>query len=240
MHRLQGTTALVTGASSGIGRAIAVALAQRGADLWLVGRRLPELEATASAASEHGVRATPHAADLTEAGVAERLAAEAGAQGLGVLVHCAGVMQHAPMAEAGLSDLDAHYQANLRAPYALTQALLPALTAAQGEIVFVNSSVVMHPGAGTGQYAAMEAGLRAVADSLRQEVNAAGVRVLSIYPGRTATPRQERLHEQEGRDYRPERLMQPEDVAEAVCGALELPRTAEITDLHLRPFLKPL
>ena len=76
-------------------------------------------------------------------------------------------------------------------------------------------------------------------DSLRDEVNEDGVRVLSVFPGRTATPRQERIHAGEGREYRPERLLQPADVASVVVCALELPRTAEVTDISLRPFLKP-
>jgi NADP-dependent 3-hydroxy acid dehydrogenase YdfG len=64
--------------------------------------------------------------------------------------------------------------------------------------------------------------------------------VTSIYPGRTATPRQATLHALEGRPYRPERLMQPDDVAAMVLGALGLARTAEVTDIRIRPMLKPL
>ena len=70
------------------------------------------------------------------------------------------------------------------------------------------------------------------------EVNADGIRVLSLYPGRTATPMQAAVHEMESREYRPERLMRPEDVASAAIHALKLPRSAEVTDLHLRPLLK--
>jgi NADP-dependent 3-hydroxy acid dehydrogenase YdfG len=70
-------------------------------------------------------------------------------------------------------------------------------------------------------------------------VNEDGVRVLSVFPGRTATPRQERIHRQEGREYVPDRLMQPSDVAGIVTSALAMPRTAEVTDVHLRPFQKP-
>jgi NADP-dependent 3-hydroxy acid dehydrogenase YdfG len=63
--------------------------------------------------------------------------------------------------------------------------------------------------------------------------------VTSVYPGRTATPRQARIHEWEGKAYRPERLLQPEDIAAMVVAALELPRTAEVTDITIRSMTKP-
>jgi len=62
--------------------------------------------------------------------------------------------------------------------------------------------------------------------------------VLSVYPGRTATPMQARIHEREGREYLPEFLVQPEDVAEAIATAISLSRTSELTELHLRPARK--
>ena len=71
-----------------------------------------------------------------------------------------------------------------------------------------------------------------------KEVNADGIRVLSIFPGRTATPRMEKLFAKEGRAYKPELLLQPEDVAEMVTHALRLPRTAEVTDISIRPMQK--
>jgi len=77
-----------------------------------------------------------------------------------------------------------------------------------------------------------------MADSLRAEVNAKGVRILSVYPGRTASPMQEAVHRSEEKAYSPERLLQPGDVAAMVLAALALPRTAEVTDLMLRPMLK--
>ena len=89
------------------------------------------------------------------------------------------------------------------------------------------------------QYAATKAALKAMADSLREEVNPDGVRVLSIFVGRTATPMQAALHEAEGKEYRPERLLQPEDIASTIVHALCMPRTAEITEVDIRPMQKP-
>ena len=108
-----------------------------------------------------------------------------------------------------------------------------------GQVVFVNSSAGLTARAGVGQYAATKHALRAVADSFREEVNADGLRVLSVFLGRTATPMQEAVHKMEGKAYYPERLMQAEDVAAVVVNALSLPRTAEVTDIYARPMKKP-
>lgn len=89
-----------------------------------------------------------------------------------------------------------------------------------------------------GQYSATKYALRAFADSLRDEVNADGLRVLSVFLGRTASPMQATLHEMEKKTYNPERLIQPEDVAAIVLAALSVPYTAEVTDIHIRPLRK--
>ena len=132
-------------------------------------------------------------------------------------------------------------QSTLRARYLLTQATLPMILASQGQIVFVNSSVGGRaPGPGLGQYAATQHALRAIADSLRAEVNPQGVRVLSVFPGRTATPMQARLCELEGKGLQSRAPdPQPEDIASTVIHALTLPRTAEITEISIRPFVSP-
>jgi NADP-dependent 3-hydroxy acid dehydrogenase YdfG len=106
-------------------------------------------------------------------------------------------------------------------------------------VVFVNSSAALSARANVGQYAATKHALKAVADSLREEVNAAGVRVLSLFVGRTATRMQAELHAVEGKAYDPESLIQPEDVAALAVHALALPSTVEVTDIVLRPLRKP-
>src|ERR1700741_1963961 len=121
------------------------------------------------------------------------------------------------------------YRSNVRGHYALTQALLDLLRKQKGQVVFINSSAGLRSPATVGQFSATQHAFRAMADSLRDEVNSDGVRVLSVYPGRTATPRMAALFANEGRPYRPELLMQPEDIAVMVSQALSLPRTAEVT-----------
>lgn len=232
--------AVVTGASSGIGRAIALALAAQGATLCLVGRRLETLEAVADKARPTASHIRCYRADLTrDEDIAELAACLQRDWGvIDMLIHSAGVISLGKLEDAPVEDFDRQYRINVRAPYILTQALLPMLRLRRGQIVFVNSSAGLSARANVSQYAATKHALKAIADSLREEVNAEGLRVLSVYPGRTASPMQAAVHEMEGRPYHPERLMQPEDVAAVVIHALSLPRSAEVTDIHIRPLSK--
>jgi NAD(P)-dependent dehydrogenase (short-subunit alcohol dehydrogenase family) len=161
------------------------------------------------------------------------------AGGLDILIHSAGVFYQAHMERARPEDLDHLYAVNVRAPYLLTQQLLPLLIAARGQIVFINSSVGLSAKRpDVGQYGATKHALKAIADSLREEVNPKGIRILSVFLGRTATPMQEAIYRREGRAYHPEALLQPEDVASVVIHTLMLPATAEVLDISMRPMLK--
>jgi NADP-dependent 3-hydroxy acid dehydrogenase YdfG len=232
-----GTTAVVTGAGSGIGRALARELLARDVTVWLVGRRREKLEETAEG---HAALARICPTDLTDdASAAELVAAIHGeAQAVDVLAHCAGVIVSGTIEESDPEGFDLQYRTNVRAVYSLSRLLLPLLRSAKGDVVVLNSSIVFGSRPGIAQYAATQQALRALTDTLRREVNEDGIRVLSVFPGRTATPRQERLYEGEGAEYRPELLLQPEDLVTIVVAALELPRTAEVTDIRIRPMLK--
>jgi len=237
MNTFRGVVAVVTGASGGIGEAIALELAGEGARLLLSGRSAGKLGLVAERAQDLSPGVETFAADLAEDDAVRALADRALAAfgGVDLLIHSIGLFLGGPFASP-VEDLDRQYRVNVHAPYLLTQALLPSLIYRQGQVVFVNSSSGFHPArAGWVAYSASKHALRAVADGLRDEVNAKGVRVLTVFPGRTATPMQEEVHRYEGRPYDPERFLQPRDVAAAVLNALALPRTAEVTDLHLRP-----
>jgi short-subunit dehydrogenase len=231
------TVALITGASSGVGRALALRFATTTARLVLVGRDAARLEAVATEVESRGARAEcelvefddPGAVDELGARLAERLPA------VTALLHCAGAFADGSIAALPADELDRILAVNLRAPYMLTRALLGALQAGPGDVVFINSSVVGQRRSGLAVYGASKAGLVAVADSLRQEMNPLGVRVLSVFLGATATAMQEQIHAQAARAYRPEALLQASDVAQLVHATLELPRGAEVTDLHVRP-----
>ena len=222
-----GRTAVVTGATGGIGGAVARALAAAGATVHALGRR--------AAAAEPGL--VWHRVDLGDDAAVAGLAAELG-PGLDVLVHAAGTYGTGEVATLPVAELDRQWRINVRAPYLLTQALLPALVARRGQVAFVNSSVWGNARAGMAAYAGGKYALKALADALRAEVNPAGIRVLSVFPGRTATRMQAEIHRAEGAPWRPEALLQPEDVAAALVAALALPATAEVTDIHIRPARK--
>ena len=225
---MKNQVALITGASGGIGSAIARALAEEGVRLFLVGRHLEKLTVAGEAFQ----------ADLTDDAQLRATAARVREVfgGVDLLIHSIGLFRAGPLETSPVEDIDAQYRVNLRVPYLLTQELLPSLIERQGQVVFINSGAGSHPAKGSwGAYSATKHGLRALADSLRDEVNRKGVRVLTVFPGRTATPMQEEVHRFEGRPYDPSRFLQPEDIAASVVQALRLPRTAELTDLHIRP-----
>src|SRR5262249_24806694 len=142
---------------------------------------------------------------------------------LDVLVLGAGIYERSSDPAA----LARQFASNVHGPCALLQALLPCIMRAQGLVIFMNSTQGLAASPGVGQYAATQHALRALADSLRQEVNDKGVRVSSVFLGRTATARQESIFALEGRTYRPELLIQPIDVANLVLQLTQLSRTAE-------------
>ena len=124
---------------------------------------------------------------------------------------------------------------NAVSPAELTRLLLPALRAARGQIVFVNSGAGLRVSPEWGAYAASKFAVRAIADAVRAEERENGVRVTTVYPGRTATPMQQKVHQQEGADYDASRWIDPASVATTILAALDLPRDAELTELTVRP-----
>jgi NADP-dependent 3-hydroxy acid dehydrogenase YdfG len=232
-----GRIAVLSGATSDIGRAIGLRLAAAGAKLRLLARNRATLEALAEQlrAVCDDVRSFP--IDLSVD--ASLIALGRDLDRVDVLVHGAGVYEMGDIERAPIADLDLQYRVNVRGPLLLTQALLPRLRDARGEIVFLNSTLgleVRRPG--IGPYAATQHALRALADAVRTELNADGIRVLTVHLGRTATARQARIFALEDRPYSAGLLVQPEDVADMVLAALRLPRTAEVTEIRIRPMVK--
>ncbi len=232
--------AVVTGSSSGIGRAVAQALAGRGMSLCLTGRDAGRLQDCAREIEPRAARVLVHLADLSSdqgiRGLVERVGAVLGR--MDVLVHAAGVLHLGSVEAAGWDDLDEQYRVNLRAPFLITKAFLPMLRESNGQIVFVNSTAGLAAGVDNGLYAATKHALRSLAGSIRDHVNQYGVRVLSVFPGRTATPMQEAVQQFEGRRCEAADLLQPSDVAHVIVAALSLPRTAEVTEVVMRPSKK--
>jgi NADP-dependent 3-hydroxy acid dehydrogenase YdfG len=240
VNSLSNRVAVITGSGSGIGKAIAQALAARGSVVCLVGRRTETLQAVLGTKASEAGRAFCYEADLAIKHDVEMLVGKLrdAFSGIDILVHGAGVIKLSRLEYASEEQLDEQYRINLRAPYLLTRALMPMICSRKGQIVFLNSTAGLRAGANVSQYAATKHALKAVADSVREELNPAGVRVLSLFLGRTATPMQASIFAAEQREYNPAILMQPEDVAEVVVNALALARTAEITEITMRPATK--
>ncbi|WP_035845943.1 SDR family oxidoreductase [Kitasatospora azatica] len=225
-------THLITGAGSGIGAVVAQRLVDRGDELWLLARN-------AKRAAELRERFPTAQTLVGDLGDPAKLSWALGHQSppveLDSLLHIAGMVELGPIGDTPVKVWNETLAINLVAPAELTRLLLPQLRMSRGHVVFVNSGAGLTAHAEWGSYAASKFGLRALADSLRAEEHAAGVRVTTVYPGRTATPMQQKVHQQEGKAYEAERWIAPESVATAVLTALDLPRDAEITDITVRP-----
>ncbi|WP_424211650.1 SDR family oxidoreductase [Streptomyces sp. BI20] len=225
-------THLITGAGSGIGAAVAARLHARGDQLILLARdaaRGKELTAR-----HPGSRAL--VADLADPDrISWALSHQALPDRLDSLLHVAGVVDLGPVGELRPKTWHQQLNTNLVAPAELTRLLLPSLRAAKGHVVFVNSGAGLAAHADWSAYAASKHGLKALADSLRHEERPHGMRVTSVYPGRTATPMQAKVRSQEGEGYDPTDWIDPESVATTIVMAVDLPRDAEVNDLTVRP-----
>jgi NADP-dependent 3-hydroxy acid dehydrogenase YdfG len=221
--------ALVTGASRGIGAAVARALAPTH-DLLLGGRDTAALEQVA--ASLPGAR--PWAVELTDPDALR--SATDGIDRLNVLVHSAGVAEIGSLADTSVAVWRRALEVNVVAVAELTRLLLPALRAARGHVVLVNSGAGLRANPGWGAYAASKFALRAYADVLRAEEAPHGVRVTSVHPGRVATDMQRAVRASEGGEFQPAKYLRPESVAAAVLTAVTATPDAHLTEIMIRPY----
>lgn len=218
-------TALITGASTGIGAAIAEALAPTHS-LLLAGRPSARLDAVAER-----LGATTWSLDLTDTA---GLDAEAEMfDELDVLVHNAGVAYPGRVAESVAEQWRATFEVNVTGAVALTLAVLPALRAARGQVVFINSGSGLNVSPGLASYSASKFALRAFADSLRADEPL--LRVTSIHPGRVDTEMQQDLVAYEGGQYDPRRFLTPQTVAQVVAQAVATPPDAHTHQVVIRP-----
>jgi NADP-dependent 3-hydroxy acid dehydrogenase YdfG len=216
---------MITGAGGGLGSAIAAALAPTHT-LFLAGRpseRLDEVAERFGATTWPIDLADPNSIEAVTEPIVE----------LDVLVHNAGVAYPARVAESLVDEWRATLAVNVIGPVALTLALLPALRAAGGHVVFVNSGAGINVSPGLASYSASKFALRGFADALRTDEP--GLRVTSIHPGRIATPMQEDLIAYEGREYQPEHFLSPETVAAVIAQAVAAPPDAHVHEVIVRP-----
>ena len=217
-------TALITGASGGIGSAIADALSPT------CTLRAGRPSARPAAVAER-LGATTWPLDLTDQDGMEA-AAEVLSE-LDVLVHNAGVAYPGRVAESIPEQWRASFEVNVTGPVGLTLALLPALRAARGQVVFINSGAGLTVSPGLASYSASKFALRAFADSLRADEPR--LRVTSIHPGRVDTEMQQDLVAYEGGDYDPARFLTPATVAAVVAQVVATPPDAHTHQVVIRP-----
>lgn len=223
-------THLITGATGAIGAAVADLLHEAGDDLVLTGRSATRLEEMARRLGPARVHTT--VLDLSDpAGIGAALQ-RLDVRSLDGVVHSAGVVELGTVAEAGVAAWQEQLIVNVAGPAELTRVLLPALRAARGQVVFVNSGSGLRARPGWGAYAASKHALRALADALRDEEPE--LRVTSVYPGRTASEMQRKVREQEGGAYDPSAYMSARTVATVIVNALRTPRDATVTDVSVR------
>lgn len=219
---LRGRTVMVTGASAGIGVAIAETFSACGAEVVLLGRDTGRLAAVAARIEAEGGVASPLAVDLTTDDGPGRAVSHALSHfgKIDIVVHNAGTFDFGPFGGTTLDSLDSQWRSNVRAPFAVMQAALPHL-ATGSSVVFVGSNVTTIGWPQTAAYSATKGGVEAMARALSIELAPRGVRVNIVSPGLTRTRMTKRLEdpvlEREALEATPAgRLGEPQDIANAV------------------------
>jgi NADP-dependent 3-hydroxy acid dehydrogenase YdfG len=246
--RLDGAVALITGASSGIGEATALALAEQGAAVAVVARRRDRLEKLARQIEGKGGQALVIEADVTDreqaTAAVERTVSEQGR--LDVLVNNAGVMLLGPAAEAPLEEWDRMVSLNVLGVLYIAHAALPHLVAAAqdsprqvADLVNISSVAGRVARSGNGVYSLTKHGVGAFSESLRQELAGRHVRVSLVEPGATATELASHLRpevrEQSMRRFSGVQRLEAEDIADAVEYVVTRPRHVAVNELLIRP-----
>ncbi len=225
-------TVFITGATSGIGRAMALALSEAGYDVYAAGRNeaaLEELQRT-------GPRITPFCLDITDRDAVATVVADLT---IDVLINNAGIMPPlGSFAEMDVADIDAALEINLNAPILLTRLVLPQMQRRQSGHVIFTGSVAGHSAfANIAIYAATKAAISGFAASLRTDLSPHGVRVTEIVAGRVETRLYETILNEGARAamYAGDVALQPEDVASVVVAVLALPARADVSRFDIVP-----
>jgi NADP-dependent 3-hydroxy acid dehydrogenase YdfG len=246
--RLEGTVALVTGASSGIGEATARDLAARGAAVAVVARREDRLDALVADIERDGGRALAIAADITEEpqarGAVERAADELGR--LDTVVNNAGVMLLGPALDAPLEEWDRMVAINVRGLLYVAHAAMHHLVRAAedgprgvADLVNISSVAGRRANAGSGVYNLTKHGVGAFSEALRQELASRHVRVSIVEPGAVATELTTHLRpeilEQAARTFAGTEVLEASDIADAIAYIVTRPRRVAVNEVLIRP-----
>jgi 3-oxoacyl-[acyl-carrier protein] reductase len=231
MPTLEGHVAIVTGASRGIGKAIALRLAREGARVALAAREKNALDATAEELRREGLGVLPVVADVGNSQhvqtLVETTAREFG--GISLLVNNAGIGIFRPLEEMAVEDFDRMWQTNVRGVFLMTRGVLPYIVKrGGGHIVNIASLAGKNSFAGGTGYCATKWALRGLSNSLMLEVRDRNIRVTTIFPGSVDT-----LFSTSGK--KGKGITQPEDVADAVHFAVTAPARSMFSEIDVRP-----
>ncbi len=233
---LAGMTALVTGASRGIGLAIARRLAQLGARLSLCARDSARLDTAAAALRKEGFEALAMVTDVTHANeiqsLVDRTHRELGP--IDILINNAGIGRFGPAHQMSEADWDAVLDTNLKSVFLVTRAVAPGMIERKrGHIVNISSLAGKNAFANGGIYCASKWGLMGLTACMAEDLRAHNIRVSAICPGSVATD----FSPHTGRDT--SKLLQPDDVAHAVATLVTQSPQSFISEIDLRPTQKP-
>ncbi|MFY0255050.1 3-ketoacyl-ACP reductase [Chitinophaga sp. 30R24] len=222
MESLKGKKALITGGGKGIGRALAVALAQEGVDIALIGRSTGPLEAVAEELKDAGVKVAYATADVSDMNAVNAAVAELTATigSIDILINNAGIAAFGGFMELEPTQWEQIIQVNLLGVYYVTRAILPDMIARQtGDIINISSTAGQRGAPLTSAYSASKFGLMGLTESLMLEVRKHNIRVSALTPSTIATDLAKELKLTDGN---PEKVLQPEDLAEFVIAQLKL------------------
>ncbi|WP_431279901.1 SDR family oxidoreductase [Leifsonia poae] len=236
---LAGKTALITGASSGIGAATARTLSEAGANVVLTGRRIEQLESLAESLPNEALAVRLDVTDRASVAAAVAATVEKFG-GVDILVNNAGIMLSGMVEGADVEEWTRMVETNLLGSLYLVHETLPSILSRKGAIVQVSSTSGRFARMGGAVYAATKFGVTAFAEALRQEVTSRGVRVITVEPGFTETELTSHITNPAMQDMAKGlaasmRLLRPEDVAEAIRYSVTQPEHVSVSEILIRP-----
>lgn len=228
---MKNKVAVVTGAGRGIGKSIAIALAEKGVDVALVSRTLSELKSTADIIEKIGRKALPIFADISNEHYVDNMVQEVVTKfgKIDILVNNAGVGYFSKVAEMKLEEFDQMFSVNMRGLFLATKSVLPYMIKQNsGDIINISSLAGRNAFVGGAGYSATKWAVIGFARSLMLEVRQHNIRVITICPGSVNTSFSDNVKN-------PSQMPQPEDIAKVVVDALSMPRNVMVSEIDVRP-----
>jgi 3-oxoacyl-[acyl-carrier protein] reductase len=235
--KLQGRKVLITGGSSGIGKAAALLFAKEGAGLCLVARRSQELSEVASECRDFGAKTLEIIADITDEKQVNKILRECFSvfDSINVLVNNAGYGKYGAFASMPIEEWDRMWMVNVRGMVLVTQAIVPSMIAAKnGHIVNISSTLGIHPAGNATAYCATKFAIRGFSEALSKELWKDGVKVSTICPGGVLTPFLGISPQQKNQEY-----LEPEEVAEVILDVITAPGKALVQQVIITPKTRP-